>query len=129
MLATTTHSDSATFIWSPQHDKLAYVTSAGLQVYVMDARTDSEHHHTLSTAVFAELVWSPDGTYLTARQPNGRWSIYGFELGAVHCLYSAKATSLDWIDTDQVLYIPDAGGLVLVYLDGLHPPHAIPLAG
>lgn len=129
MLATTTHSDSATLIWSPQHDKLAYVTCNGLQVYVMDQHTDEERHFVLSDEVFATLDWSPDGRYLTVQSTDGGWTIYSFKGTQAQTAYMTRATSLEWVDTHQLIYVPEPGGLVLVYLGGERQAQEVILAG
>lgn len=116
MLARTTQSDTGSLVWSPQRDKMAYATSKGLQVYLSDPNSDEERYVTLSTQAFGDLSWSDDGRYLAGRNDQGVWHIYRFDGMRVHNVYRVFASTLDWLGNDQIVYVPDAGGLMLVDL-------------
>lgn len=127
MLAATTLSDTGSLVWSPARDKMAYITSRGLQVYISDLHSDDEKYITLSTQNFSELSWSAEGNYLTGRAEGNMWYVFYFEGTNPQRVFNVKATSLDWFDDEQVVYVPEAGGLVLVDLRNTH--HPIRLAG
>ena len=116
MLATATHSDTGSLVWSPARDKMAYATASGLQVYISNKNTSDEQFVTLSNIPVCELVWSPDGNYLAGHEHEGDWVIFRVNSTQSELVYRVDASSLDWFDNDQVLYVPHAGGLVLVDL-------------
>jgi WD40 repeat protein len=127
MLATTTHSDSGSLVWSPDHNKMAYITVRGLQAYVSDSQTDREQYITLSSQSFTELSWSPTSEYLSARCADGNWYVFRFDETRVWRVFRAEASSLEWLDDHQVLYVPNDGGLMLLDLRDI--PHPVKLAG
>jgi len=127
MMATITHSDSQTLIWSPNRDKMAYITAQGLQVYISDGHHDEEEYMLLSSQSFVELNWSPEGKYLAARSAGGWWHVFRFDQMGVWRVFRAEASSMEWLDDHQVLYVPENGGLML--LDMRDIPHPIKLAG
>ena len=127
MLAHKTHSDSGSLLWSPARDKMAYVTAHGLQVYLSDPNTSSETHLLLSDEPFSELSWSADSCYLAGRDPDGIWQIWRCDGSRAQLVYRVAASSLDWFGEHQVVYVPDAGGLVLV--DLRDTSHERPLLG
>lgn len=127
MLAINTQSDTGTLLWAPSREKLAYVTQAGLQVYISDPHSEDERFVTLSGNTIVEMNWSSNSCYLAVRTPQETWTIYRFVGLQVQPIYHMTATSLDWVDTDTIIYIPLAGGLVIVHLG--RPDRAIHLAG
>lgn len=121
MLATATHSDTGSLVWSPARDKMAYATASGLQVYISDQHSDDEQFITLSNIPVCELTWSPDGKHLAGHEHEGDWVVFRVNGNQSEIVYRVDASSLDWFDNEQVLYVPHQGGLVLIDLrDKLH---------
>ncbi|MEM6281257.1 MAG: hypothetical protein AAF787_03610 [Chloroflexota bacterium] len=127
MLAITTHSDSGSLVWSPDRNKMAYITARGLQVYVADQSGEDEDHITLSSQSFMELNWSPGSDYLAARSSDGLWQVFRFDRMGVWRMFRVEASSLEWFDNHTALYIPDDGGLMLIDLRDV--PNPVRLAG
>lgn len=121
MLAKTTHNDTDSLVWSPERDKMAYVTAEGLQVYISSRTNDEERYIKLSGQGFSELSWSSTGDYLAGLDDRGVWHIFRFIGMHVDNIYGVEASSLDWFGENAIVYVPHAGGLVLVDLhDTLH---------
>lgn len=127
MLLRTTHTDTGALVWSPARDRMAYVTSKGLQVYVSDPTSDRERYLTLSERGFSDLTWSETGAYLAGLCDDGTWHVFRFDGLHAQTIYRVAASTLDWFDENSVVYVPDAGGLVLV--DLRDTPTEIPLLG
>ncbi len=121
MLATSTNSDTGSLVWSPARDKMAYATARGLQVYLSDNTSDDEQFISLSTIPYSDLTWSPDGKYLAGHEHEGDWVVFRFDGLRARVVYRVDASSMNWFDNEQVLYVPHEGGLILVDLrDTLH---------
>jgi len=117
MTTTVTHSDSGTLVWSPDGTRLAYATTDGLQAYINGPRpTDDETHLRLSDETFYHVAWSPDGRYLCATRADGRLFIYRFRGQNARLVHELDATTVEWLEADQLIYVPEGGGLVMVYL-------------
>jgi WD40 repeat protein len=126
--STITHTDTGTLVWSPDGTKLAYITSRGLQAYIMDdPSSDDEQHVMLSSAAFTEVNWSPTGDYLLAQSEKGPWLLFQFSQSYAQQIHAICATSFEWTDDHQLVYVPVSGGLVIVNLG--NQPTEIKLAG
>ncbi len=116
MFARITHTDTRSIVWSPQRDKVAYATAQGLQVYMEDPAGPGEQFMLLSCKPFEELSWSEEGQYLAARQTNGVWYVFQFEGQNAAVIYRTQATTLEWVSPHGIVFVPQAGGLILVDL-------------
>jgi len=115
--STITQTDTGALVWSPDGTKLAYITSRGLQAYIMDApHTEDEQHIMLSSLAFTEIIWSPSGDYLLAQSEHGPWLVYQFGATSARRVHTIFATSVEWTDDHQLVYVPVTGGLVIVNL-------------
>jgi WD40 repeat protein len=118
MMTQITQSDSGQFLWSPDRAKLAYITPEGVQAYVMDGgHTNGERYVQVVTGQFNKLHWSPDGSHLCASAPDGTLLVFRFQQGKADLVHEASASSLEWIDSRQLLYVPTDGGLVMLDLE------------
>jgi hypothetical protein len=120
MMMQITQSDTGQVVWSPDRTKLAYITAQGLQAYVMDAgrSTNEERYVRLAEGTFERLSWSLDGSHLCASAVDGTLMIFRFLHGDVQPIYMTTASSLEWMDAHQLLYVPTDGGLVMLDLGG-----------
>lgn len=121
MLPTISIPDDATLRWSPHGSQLAYAHTSGLHIYVMGEQNDRCEHLFLREGAFIELHWSPNGKALSARRDDGRWFVYGSCHAATPELWlTMRASSIEWLDDNHLLYVPDEGGLVMVTLSERH---------
>ncbi len=128
MMTQITQSDTGKLLWSPDRAKLAYITPQGLQVYIMGAgRNTEERYMRLAKGDFEQLFWSPDGSHLCASGVDGTLMVFRFTSGNAWCVYTTTASSLEWLDARQLLYVPNDGGLVMLDLGG--KPVEVKLAG
>lgn len=116
MFARTTHAGTRLIVWSPQRDKVAYATAQGLQVCIDDPAGPGEQFVLLSCRAFEELSWSETGEYLAARQTNGDWYVFRFKGHSAAAIYQTDATTLEWVSPHGIVFVPQAGGLILVDL-------------
>lgn len=117
-----TRFDTEAMLWSPQRDKIALSTSGkGLQVFICGTDTQKERSLNLSHRSFGELSWSEEGQYLAARSTEGIWYIFRFGDGHAYLVYRTDATTLEWMSSHQVVFVPRVGGLTMIDLrDTLH---------
>jgi Tol biopolymer transport system component len=130
MMTQITQSDTGKLHWSPDRTKLAYITSQLLQAYIVETgrnRNHEERYVRLATGDFDQLCWSPDGNHLCATTTDGALQVFRFTANHARCVYTTTATSLEWLDAQQLLYIPTDGGLVMLDLGG--KPVEVKLAG
>jgi hypothetical protein len=106
---------------------MGYVTQSGLNLYLSDPNSDAETYLVIAKGRFTELGWSPDGRYFNARRADGQWFVFVIERLRALRVFEAAASSLEWISNDQLLYVPEQGGLVLVYMGNV--PTRVILAG
>ncbi len=116
MVARKTHTETRSIVWSPQRDKVAYATTKGLKVYIEDPDGTGEQFALLSCKAFEELSWSEEGAYLAAQQTDGPWQVFRFDGATAIVIYQTDATTLEWVSPHGIIFVPQAGGLVLVDL-------------
>lgn len=128
MMTQITQSDTGKLFWSPDRAKLAYITPQALQAFIMEAgRNGEERHIWLAAGDFAQLSWGPDGNHLCALATDDTLLVFRFTAGSAWCVHTTTASSLEWLDARQLLYIPADGGLVMLDLGG--KPVEVKLAG
>lgn len=110
----------ASMAWSADAARLAYATERGFQVYYRGGGADFRVQvFDVTEAPVDMLLWSPNGTWLYMVRMDGTSALYQagetfqawVELGSVH--------SAAWTPSNQLVFAPVDGGLVLLSPDNL----------
>ncbi len=105
----------ATVAWSPDGSQVAYTTDTGLRLTTLntaDGVITVEVANPVAEAGFYELLWSPDGGYLAAIGEERGWQVFQVTDSTTEALLQLDARAMLWTGPGQMVFAPEAGGLV-----------------
>ncbi|MEO0561268.1 MAG: hypothetical protein AAF125_04095 [Chloroflexota bacterium] len=126
-MMTITQSDTSQVVWSPDRKRLAYITADSLRAYTVQNNEIDEQYHTLATGSYINVKWSPNGRYLMALREDNALTVFAFGRTRFKALFEASASTGEWLEDDELLFVPTDGGLMIAYMGP--KPQAFHLAG